>query len=338
MRLVRPITFADLQALEQLAVVAGGSMSTLPANRDHLSEMIARTQQSLRADVDQPGEQSYHFVLEETDTGEILGVSGIDAAVGLDTPFYSYRIEQLVHASSDLQIHNRIPALHLCQDYTGASRLCSLFLAPEHRNSDNLNLLSRARMLFMACHRQRFADKTLVELQGIVDDANKSPFWEAIGRHFFSMDFSRANYLTGIQSKSFIADLMPHYPVYIPLLPDEAQEVIAAPRPDIVPVVELLEAEGFRHRGYVDIFDAGPTLELATDQIKTLDQSRTQAFESLAASDADLPAALLCNQQLAGFRCVMTTAPVSRDELETRIAEPLQLSAGDELRLQPLAP
>ncbi len=245
MLIVRPVTFADLTALEQLAVVAGGSMSTLPANRDHLSEMIAATQQSLRSEPQHPGGETYHFVLEDTQSHEIIGIAGINSSVGIESPFYSYRIEQVVHASSDLQIHNRIPALHLCQDHTGSSSLCSLFLAPKHRTTDNINLLSRSRMLFMASHRQRFADCTLVELQGIQDDNHKSPFWEAIGRHFFSMDFSQANYLTGIQNKSFIANLMPHYPVYVPLLPESAQAVIGKPRPDISPIVEL-PAPGLR--------------------------------------------------------------------------------------------
>ncbi len=338
MLIVRPITFADLPALEQLAVVAGGSMSTLPANRDHLSEMIAGTQQALRKEVESPSGETYHFVLEDTDSREILGVCGIDASVGLDSPFYSYRIEKVVHASSDLQIHNRIPALHLCQDHTGSSSLCSLFLAPEHRTDDNLNLLSRARMLFMACHRQRFGDRTLVELQGLQDNDGKSPFWEALGRHFFSMDFSRANYLTGIQSKSFIADLMPHYPVYVPILPESAQAAIGQPRPDIEPIVELLNAEGFEHRGYVDIFDAGPTLELRTDQIRSLRDSQPLNADCTADEPTSAPMALVCNTELSRFRCLLTSLDLQQPRLGTTVAEQLGVAGGDPLRALPLNP
>lgn len=338
MLIVRPITFADLAALEQLAVVAGGSMSTLPANRDHLSEIIAATQQALRKEVESPSGETYHFVLEDTDSHQILGVSGIDSSVGLDSPFYSYRIEQVVHASSDLQIHNRIPALHLCQDHTGSSSLCSLFLAPEHRTDDNLNLLSRARMLFMACHRQRFGDRTLAELQGVLDDKGKSPFWEALGRHFFSMDFSRANYLTGIQSKSFIADLMPHYPVYVPILPESAQAAIGQPRPDIEPIVALLNAEGFEHRGYVDIFDAGPTLELRTDQIRSLRDSQQLNADCVADKPTNAPLALVCNTELSRFRCLLTPLDLQQPRLGAAVAEQLGVASGAPLRALPLNP
>ncbi|MFT6914571.1 MAG: arginine N-succinyltransferase [Motiliproteus sp.] len=342
MLIVRPVTFADIQALEQLAVVAGGSMSTLPANRDHLSELIGATQRALRTEVTQPNAETYHFVLEESATGEVLGVSGINAAVGLESPFYSYRIDQVVHASSDLQIHNRIPALHLCQDHTGSSSLCSLFLAPQHRSAENLQLLSRARMLFMACHRHRFADRTLAELQGVLNEQSKSPFWEALGRHFFSMEFSRANYLTGIQSKSFIADLMPHYPVYVPLLPESAQAVIAKSRPDIEPIRTLLESEGFEARGYIDIFDAGPTLENRTDQIRSLRDSRllTPVCDGALTSDSDNPPqaamALVSNTELASFRCLLTQFDRQQPFLSDQAVHSLGVARGEAVRTHPL--
>ena len=344
MKIVRPITFADLPALEQLAVVAGGSMSTLPANRDHLSEMISATSRALRnegsaADSSnaQPDGATYHFVLEDTGSGEILGVSGINSAVGLQSPFYSYRIEQVVHASSELQIHNRIPALHLCQDHTGSTSLCSLFLAPQHRNDENRQLLSRARMLFIAAHRQRFADTTLVELQGVQDDDGNSPFWEALGRHFFSMEFSRANYLTGIQSKGFIADLMPHYPVYVPILPPQAQQAIGQARPDIEPIVELLKSEGFEHRGYVDIFDAGPTLEARTDQIRSLRDSHTGQLDAVAGiGNAEAPLQLIAHGELAEFRCLLASLNSQQPTIEPQAAELLSVSAGSTVRICPL--
>ncbi len=334
MLIVRPVNFADIQALEQLAVVAGGSMTTLPANRDHLSELIGATQKALRSEIQAPGGETYHFALIDSATQALVGISGIDAAVGLKSPFYSYRIDQVVHASSDLQIHNRIPALHLCQDHTGSSSLCTLFLDPQYRSPETLNLLSRARLLFMASHRQRFADRTLVELQGVLDEAGKSPFWEALGQHFFSMDFSRANYLTGIQSKSFIADLMPHYPVYVPLLSAAAQSVIGKSRPDIAAIQALLEAEGFEHRGYVDIFDAGPTLEVRSDQIRTLRDSTTLTLRC-AAQTRGVPT-LVANTQLEQFRCLIATLDSQQPCLSAQEAELLGVAEGDTLRAHPL--
>lgn len=335
MLLIRPLTFADLTGLERLAVISGGSMTTLPANRDHLSELIARTTQSLRKAVDHPGSESYHFALEDTDTGALVGVSGIDAAVGIDTPFYSYRLEAVVHASSELQIHNRIPALHLCQDHTGSSRLCTLFLDQPYRSHNNYQLLSRARLLFMAQHRSRFASRLIAELQGVADDNHHSPFWDSLGSHFFSMDFTKANYLTGINRKDFIADLMPHYPVYVPMLSPAAQAVLGQPRPDAQAVMQLLETEGLSYQGYVDIFDAGPTLEARTDNVRTIAQNQHHKVCIGLPGDTRLPA-LISNNGLDNYRCLLADIDPDNLVISARLADLLQVGEGDQIRIMPL--
>ncbi len=337
MLVLRPLAFHDLAGLERLAVISGGRMTTLPDNRDHLSQLISNTQQSLRKEVDRPAGESYHFVLEDTGTGEVVGVSGIEAAVGITSPFYSYRIDDVVHASSELQIHNRVPALHLCQDYTGASRLYTLFLdgqllREEHRQAENIHLLSRARMLFIAAHPERFSPRLIVELQGVADEKNQSPFWECLGRHFFNMDFNKANYLTGINSKGFIADLMPHYPVYVPMLNPEAQAVLGQTRDDMRDVQQLLEAEGFEYRRYVDIFDAGPTLEARTEYVRSVSQSRCLPVAIGETAD-DQPMALISNNQLNNYRCILASMNPEQPVLTEAQADALELSTGDSARV-----
>lgn len=334
MLLLRPLNLYDIQGLERLAVISGGSMTTLPANRDHLSELINSTVKSLNTEVERAGSESYHFVLEDTASGEIVGVSGIDAAVGLSTPFYSYRQEDLVHASNELQIHNRIPALNLCQDYTGASRLCTLFLDKDHRNQDNLHLLSRARLMFISQHPERFAKRLIAELQGVADEDNQSPFWESLGRHFFNMDFNKANYLTGINSKGFIADLMPHYPVYVPLLSEEAQQALGKPRPDMQEVMELLEEEGFSYRGYVDIFDAGPTLEARTESIRSVDMTQLVIAEIADEhADEDAVPVLVSNNSLDNYRCLRLECNPKKPVISSEVAELLQLNEQQQVRI-----
>ncbi len=339
MLVLRPLAFHDLAGLERLAVISGGRMTTLPDNRDHLSQLISNTQQSLRKEVERPAGESYHFVLEDTETSEVVGVSGIEAAVGITSPFYSYRIDDVVHASSELQIHNRVPALHLCQDYTGASRLYTLFmddqlLGKAYRQPENIHLLSRARMLFIAAHPERFSPRLIVELQGVADEKNQSPFWECLGRHFFNMDFNKANYLTGINSKGFIADLMPHYPVYVPMLSPDAQAVLGKARADMRDVQKLLEEEGFEYRRYVDIFDAGPTLEARTEYVRSVSQSRCMpVVVGVGDGDSNHSLALVSNNQLNNYRCIMASINPEQPMLSEAQAEALQLASGDSARL-----
>lgn len=333
---VRPVNFADLQMIEKLAVVSGGRLTTLPANRDHLSELISRTVQSLRKHVERPGAESYHFVLEDTENGEIVGVSGIEAAVGLNSPFYSYRVEDVVHASSELQIHNRIPALHLCQDYIGSSRLYTLFLDDAHRSRNNLLLLSLARFLFIAANPRRFAPRIIAELQGVTDDRGRSPFWENLGHHFFNMEFEEANYLTGIDSKRFIADLLPHNPVYLPLLSEAVRSAIGKPREDATEVQALLESEGFSYRNYIDIFDGGPTLEAPTHMLRTF--SHSQLLPLTVSGHAEAPGpnakpALVSLDGLEAFRCLLTMLDPESPELTEEQGQVLNLDSGANARV-----
>lgn len=75
-------------------------------------------------------EQGYVFVLEDTDTGTVAGIYAIEVAVGLNDPWYNYRVGTMVHASKELNVYNALPTLFLCNDHTGASELCTLFLDP----------------------------------------------------------------------------------------------------------------------------------------------------------------------------------------------------------------
>ncbi len=174
-------------------------------------------------------------------------------------PWYNYHVGTLVHASRALDVYTVAPTLFLANDHTGHTELCSLFLDPAFRHGKNGALLAKSRLLFIAEFAERFAPKVIAELRGKLDADGRSPFWEGLGRHFFAMEYSTADYLTGIGQKSFIAELMPRHPVYANLLPESARAAIGAVHADTQPARALLEQEGFRYEGYVDIFDAGPT-------------------------------------------------------------------------------
>src|SRR5207244_11352634 len=139
------------------------------------------------------------------------------------------------------------PTLVLANDHTGHSELCSLFLDQRFRVGKNGALLAKSRLLFIADFADLFAAKVIAELRGKLDADGLSPFWEGLGRHFFAMEYSTADYLTGIGQKSFIAELMPRYPVYANLLPDSARAVIGEVHDDTRAARTLLDQDGFRY-------------------------------------------------------------------------------------------
>lgn len=225
MMVIRPVERSDVSALMLLASKTGGGLTSLPANEATLSVRIERAIKTWQGELPK-SEQGYVFVLEDSETGTVAGICAIEVAVGLNDPWYNYRVGTLVHASKELNVYNALPTLFLSNDHTGSSELCTLFLDPEWRKEGNGYLLSKSRFMFMAAFRDKFNDKAVAEMRGVIDEHGYSPFWQSLGKRFFSMDFSRADFLCGTGQKAFIAELMPKHPIYTHFLSQEAQDVI----------------------------------------------------------------------------------------------------------------
>src|SRR3546814_13187122 len=92
----------------------------------------------------------------------MLGCCAIEAACGLDGPFYNYHVGLTVQASPALDVYKRLPTLYLSNDLTGTSMLCSLYLNKDARQGSNGALLSKSRFLFMARSEERRVGKECV--------------------------------------------------------------------------------------------------------------------------------------------------------------------------------
>ena len=335
MVIVRPIRQSDYDALHRIAVESGHGFTSLPVNEELLTKRISHAEESFKKEVTQPGNEGYLFVMEDTVTGEVVGTSGIEAAVGLDDAFYHYHLGKVVHSSRELDIYNTVETLSLCNDYTGASEICTLYLSESHRKNRNGRFLSRVRFLFIAEHLERFSQTIIAEMRGVSDEDGSSPFWKWLEEHFFSMDFPTADYLTGIGKKAFIAELMPKYPVYVSLLSAEAQQVINKVHDKTVPALRLLEAEGFCRRGYVDIFDAGPTVEAQASSIKTINESLK--YQVVIGDVSATENYIVCNTKVADFRALQTTLSLretaNQAVITAEVAKQLNVNDGDWIRL-----
>jgi arginine N-succinyltransferase len=337
MKVIRPIARQDLPALVRLVHEGGPGLTTLPPDEERLAMRIAASEASFAAKAERP-EETYLFVMEDRESGRLAGVCGIDAAVGLRQAWYSYRVGLAVHASQELGIFTQTRTLFLANDLTGQSELCSLLLHPDFRKGGVGSLLSKCRFLFMAEHRGRFAAKVIAELRGVSDAHGRSPFWESLGRRFFSMDFSRADYLTGIGHKSFVAELMPKHPLYTSFLTPEAQAAIGQTHADTAPARRLLEQEGFRFEGHVDIFDAGPVLEIDVADVSAIRKSR-HYVAAVGAPGGEVPW-LVANTAFEGYRATVVKGGPSgeRFALPAPTLAALGVQAGGALRAVALVP
>jgi arginine N-succinyltransferase len=341
---VRPIARDDLPAVLALSERTGHGLTTLPADRDRLASRIDRSIASFAGTASR-AEACYVFVLVDSTANRVVGISAIEAAVGLSEPWYNYHVGTLVHASRALSVYTAVPTLFLENDHTGHTELCSLFLDQGYRHAKNGPLLAKSRLLFIAEFADRFAPKVIAELRGKLDADGRSPFWEGLGRHFFSMEYSTADYLTGIGQKSFVAELMPRHPVYVNLLPEAARAVIGEVHADTRAARAMLEQEGFRYEGYVDIFDAGPTVECFRDNIYAVRASRSIPVE-IGEGDpvpdnlAQNVVWLVTNRKFESYRALLVKAParIDRFPLLPYAAGELGVAEGDLVRAVPLSP
>ena len=120
MMVIRPVERSDVSALMQLASKTGGGLTSLPANEATLSARIERAIKTWQGELPK-SEQGYVFVLEDSESGTVAGICAIEVAVGLNDPWYNYRVGTLVHASKELNVYNALPTLFLSNDHTGSS-------------------------------------------------------------------------------------------------------------------------------------------------------------------------------------------------------------------------
>ncbi|MBU6953496.1 MULTISPECIES: arginine/ornithine succinyltransferase subunit alpha [unclassified Hahella] len=337
MVIFRPSRFADLPGIEKLINESAAQVSTLPADRDKLGEKIDQSCRSFAGDESMAGKERYLFVLEDTESKEILGTSGIDACAGNGAPFYNYRLDELIHSSQQLGVFNKVPILYMTHELTGSPLLCSLTISPRYRKTEYFDLLSRSRFLFMGQHRERFQSRIIVEIQGKQGDSGDSPFWDSLGRHFFDMDFATADYYSGIKSKTFIAEMMPPHPIYVNLLTKDAQDAIAQPHSAARDNCQFLNREGFRMGRYIDIFDGGPTLEADLDNLTTVKSTKTKQVK-LSDNQTGLQY-LMCNTLFEDFRATLANVTDGMGDLlrlKRSTAEAILVSEGDNVQFAPL--
>lgn len=338
MMLFRSAQDTDLDAIFQLAVQSGVGMTTLPKNKELLQKRLGWSTASFKKKLQQPADEYYLFVLEDPDTKTIVGTSALESMTGYDTPFYSYKIAKRTRICHSLNIRSDYEVLSLVNDNQGKAELCTLFLNPEYRKHNNGLLLSKARFLFLAQHPERFAPIVIAEMRGISDEEGQSPFWNNIGQHFFHMPFAEADRLTLATNKQFIADLMPRNAIYIKLLSPQAQEVIGKPHSSTVPAMNILMNEGFRFNNYVDIFDAGPTIESPLTDIKTVKSSRIMSIKSL--SDEVSSSEYLMANTAMDFRATIHYALINNEDshciISKQTAELLKVKRGEPLRIAPM--
>jgi arginine N-succinyltransferase len=340
MMVIRPVSLDDHVQLMDLARLAGFGMTSLPQDEEVMRRTIAHAVQSFAGTPPRPQQHAFLFVLEDMDGGRICGTTGIKSHVGLSNPFYSYKLSTLVQSSSDLEIYSRQKVLHMVNDFTGATEIGSLFLHEQYRRNSLGPFLSRCRFLMLAEFPELFADTVISEIRGVHDANGDSPFYNNLAVHFFQMPFYKADYILATKGNQFISDLMPRYPIYVTLLPPAAREVIGEIFPLSKGAARILMDEGFYYEDYVDVFDAGPTLQAERMRIATVCGSKRAQVAAVGPVRSG-KRWMIGNTVLENLRFVLDELEQYEDGtvgVSPETALRLQVAKGDHLRFAPPFP
>ena len=333
---LRPVRRDDFDAVFALAKLAGGGMTNLPHDETALRARIDLAVKSFAAGATAPGGEVYLMVLEKG--AAVIGVTAVFSTIGLDSGFVNYKVNWTFHASEQLNKRIRRRVLVPTHDFTGAGEVGSLFLSPAARGGGYGKLLTRGRYLFIAQKPEIIADPVCAELRGWHAPDGTQPFWEALGRRFFDMEFEAADVHNSATGNQFIADLMPRYPIYAVFLPDDARACIGKPHDGALPAYNMLLDEGFAYQDYIDIFDGGPVLSAKKADIRTIRESRLARVR--VGDPGEAPTMLIAAGAVASFRAASVSVRLSGEDPAEAVIPPvaadaLRLSDGDGVRIAP---
>lgn len=332
-RFMRPVRDSDFPAVHALAKSSGGGMTNLPMDEATLREKIRMSEACFARRAQAPGGEVYMLVLD--DNGVAVGTSAVFAAIGGETGFVNYKINREFYFSVSLKKRFSRDVLVPTHDFTDCGEVGSLFLSPAVQGGGFGRLLARARYLFIAQSPEVVADPICAELRGWRAPNGDQPFWNAVGRRFFAMDFEEADAYNAAYGNQFIEDLMPRYPIYADMLPEDARACLGRPHDDARPALKMLIDEGFAFNNYIDVFDGGPLVDVRRKDIKTIRESRL--YEAVVADKVAGEEALLAAGALASFRACRARAAIAGDKItiEPAVARALDIETGSMIRWAP---
>jgi arginine N-succinyltransferase len=330
---VRPATRADFDVLMELAVLSGRGFTSLPEDEPTLRARLELSELSFKGEVAAP-EAWYSLMLEDLETSEVIGVAGVKAGVGLKRPFFSFRVVTLAQSSPILGLRFDHRALVLVNECSGWSEVGSLFLRPERRHGGAGKLLAQSRYMLIGIEPERFAETVLAELRGWFNEDGTCPFWDNVSSRFFRLPFDQADLMSASTDGQFILDLAPRHPIYVELLPESARDAVGRVHREGEGARVMLEREGFRASGLVDLFDAGPTMTCFRDDIRTVRDAQRVRLKIGTPQTEDV--GLVSTHEIGRFRAVRVPVVVDGDSavVSREAAEALKLKAGDVVRVK----
>ena len=165
MLIVRPARLEDLDSFLELARLAGPGFTSLAVSDNERKERLEKSAKSFANPDDGPGDYVFLLMLEDTQTGEVVGVGAIKSQGGIEKPFFNFKILNIIQSSRAADRHFNMEVMLLVNEYSGASEVGTLFVKSKMRGTGAGRLISQSRYMFIAASPSRFSETVISELR-----------------------------------------------------------------------------------------------------------------------------------------------------------------------------
>lgn len=314
----------------------------LPCDEDFLKRRIELSQRSFGLCLEGGESAVFVFVLEDRESGRVVGTSMIMAKHGVPGhPYYWFEVSTEERQSDGLDKRFVHTKLRLRSTEDGPTEIGGLILDPSYRRHPHKcgKALSVVRFAYISMHPDRFQREVTAEMLSPFKESGGNLLWDAFGQHFTGLEYRDADHLSA-HNKQFIADLFPRDPVYATLFPKNVQETIGQPNETAKAAVRILEKVGFRYLNQVDPFDGGPYYGVSRDAIASVRERRELVLPGNCIDDEQPmtgPLALLSSETIRGFRATVVPIEEMGTPLVTKDArEALGVAPGERVTITPL--
>ena len=144
MLVIRAARSADHAAFVALAREAGPGFTSLSLDDEALHAKLAASQEAFDGMRPDPSDCSYQLMLEDSETGQILGTSAVKAMVGVKKPYFDFKIFTFAQASQEADRRFDMDAMMLVNDFAGSTEVGSLFIRDGLRGTGAGKLAAKA--------------------------------------------------------------------------------------------------------------------------------------------------------------------------------------------------
>ncbi len=308
-----------------LAALAGPGFTSLPVDEAKLHSMLAGSRAAAGG-----ADGAIVLAMSERRSGAIAGCAAVKRGGPKRPGFANFRILDKNDGSAK--------SLQISDDYCALTEIGALFVHPDFRSGGAGKALAQSRYMYIATAPHSFGDTVFAELRGVIGADGDSPFFEAACRPWLGMSFMEADRICASGENDRLVAMLPAQPISTRDFPDAALHAIGACHDSGKAARAMLEREGFRFDGVIDLLDGGALVAAKTKSLTSLRLSRTVHLKSAPeeSGDQDL---LFATMRATSFRCISGRGSLTEDAVicSERIRSALEISDGELVNVSPLS-